>query len=187
MLNKMKIIQICALLFLFGMSGQLPAQPYIQPPFKLKIYNAEDLIKIGMEKGLDALPKFFDPINLIYLDKKYADILIDIEFKSGFVERYPDNAKYFIKNTPDLTLEIAKDFGVKKAYRKLFQYYCSIPKVVKTDTLYSLYSQYNKLEEFLGVLIYYNSSSVVLKLVDDYHIWRDLIKTTPPKEKESSI
>lgn len=174
----MKIIRICVLLFLFFMSGQLQAQPYF---FKLKVYNADDLIKIWEDKGLDALKGLVSPINLVYLDQKYADKLIDIEFKSGFVERHPDNAKYFIMNTPDLTLEIAKNFGGKKAYRKLFQYYCSIPKVVKSDTLYKIY---NNLEEYFGVLIYYNSSSVVLRLVDDYHIWRDLIKTAPQTKKK---
>ncbi|MEI6089732.1 MAG: hypothetical protein WCR42_04730 [bacterium] len=183
----MKIIRIWVfLIFLFGLSLQLSAQPYIQKPFKLKVYNADDLIKIWENKGLEALKKSVYPIDLVYLDKKYADKLIDIEFKSGFIERHPENNKYYIKNIPELTLEIANIFHNKKSYRKLFQYYCSVPKVFKSDTVYELYKY---LDDYLGALVTHQSSSVVLRLVEDYNFWKNLIKTTPrikyPKVKET--
>lgn len=158
------------------MSGQLLSQPKMKPVNKPDIYNADELIKYGLKYGVAELCKLTDPSVIILLDKSYADKLIKMEFKEGFVEKYYQRKNLYIKRIPELTLTIAHQFGINNAKKKIFEYYCSIPKGITSDTIYDLYHDLNKV---LDILVIYQSSSVIKRLVDDYHVWRDLIKTTP--------
>ncbi len=142
------------------------------------IYSSAYLINIAKHKGINELKNLINPIDLVYLDSAYAPKLIDLEFKSGFLGRHFDNDKIITYELPELTLAIADDFDYKKADKKLFDYYCSIPKFIRSDTLYYIY---NNLDHYLEVLIKVNPAGLIEKLKKDYNEWTKLALKAPKK------
>lgn len=156
---------------------QLTAQPYTSSNV-VKIYSANDLINIAKTKGFKELKKSINPIDLIYVDSTYASILIELEFKSGFSSKHNDNNKIITFELPDLTIDLADNFSNAKAGKKLFEYYCSIPKHCKTDTIYYIY---NNLDDYLKVLVKFSSPRLIERLKQDYNTWTMLAQKSPTK------
>lgn len=156
---------------------QAYAQPYANTQ-NLQIYNADELITIAKTKGLSELELIVNPIDLVYVDSSYASTIIDLEFKSRFWEKYPDNNKIRTYKLPDFTLDLAKEFYNAEAGKRLFAYYSHLPKFAKSDTMYYIY---NNLDQFLAVLIRYSSPRMIEKLKSDYNDWSKLAQKSAPK------
>lgn len=160
---------------------RLVAQSDLNPK-GLNIYNADSLIKIAQVKGIDALKKIIDPIDLVYVDTSYASSIIDFEFKTGLWGKHYDNNKVTTYNSPDLTIKLADDFGNKKAGKKLFEYYCNLPKFSKSDTIYSIYGN---LDNCLKVLVKFYSPQLVQKLKEDFNEWSKIARNSPKKKYQT--
>ena len=172
-------MKISYLILLWCMTINLFAQPYVYAPADaLKVYNAIELISIGKNKGMHELEKKVEPIDLAYLDISYAPALIDIEFKTGFLGKLHDNNKVYTYETPKTTMELADKFDDKKAGAKLFEYYCKLPKFIKSDTIYYIY---NNLDNYLKLLIKFKSPRMIERLKKDYYDWSILAKKAPKK------
>lgn len=156
---------------------RLAAQPFALPD-ALKIYNADELMKIAKNKGIQELEKSIDPINLVYLDSSYAQTIIDLEFKTKFLDKHPYNNKVVTYELPKLTIKLAEQFNIINAQKKLFEYYCNIPKFIKSDTIYYIY---NHLDDFLKELVKINSPRLIARLKHDYNIWCELARKSPKK------
>ena len=167
-------MKIGILIIFFFMMIQLDAQPFAS----LKIYNAEDLINIGKSKGFKELKNTIYPLDLVYLDSSYASTIIDLEFNDGFYSKHVYNNKIITYELPELTLELADNFNNTKAGIKLFDYYCSIPKHSKCDTIYYIY---NRLDSYLKVLVKFSSPQLISKLKHDYYEWTKLAQKSPKK------
>ena len=155
----------------------LVAQPYASLDV-VKIYNADELINTAKTKGFKELKKAISPIDLVYVDSTCASILIDLEFRSGFSSKHYDNNKIITYELPELTLDLADNFNNTKAGKKLFDYYCSIPKHCKSDTIYYIY---NNLDDYLKVLVKFSSPRLIERLRQDYNTWTKLAQKSPKK------
>jgi hypothetical protein len=140
------------------------------------IYKATDLITIGKVKGLNELEKSVYPTDLVYLDFKYSTSIINIEFKVGFLEKWNDERNVYIYRTPKYTEELANEFNSKKAGSKLLEYYSNIPKLIKSDTIYDIYGDF---DSYLKLLMKYKSKNLTTKLEKDYYEWTILSKKAP--------
>jgi hypothetical protein len=148
-----------------------------KPP---KIWSVDDFIKIGYTKGISKLESLnFDFINLVYIDSTLAKKIVDIEFKSTFYEKHSDSVGIYWYNRPKNTEEIASKFNDKYAAAKLFSYYKSLPKFIKSDTIYGVY---NNLDSFLSILLYYNPKGLKEKLKKDFYEWQKISKKAPIKK-----
>ena len=148
------------------------------PTEALKIYNATELLTIGKRKGIHEIEKLVQPIDLVYLNPLYGSTIIDIEFKTGFLEKYHNKKNIYTYGIPKNTMEVADKFINKKAGAKLFEYYCRLPKFIKSDTIYTVY---NNLDDYLKLLIQYKSPKLIEKLKRDYYQWNKLAKKAPKK------
>jgi hypothetical protein len=155
----------------------LTAQPYASSDV-VKIYSADDLINTAKTKGFKELQWTISPIDLVYVDSTYAQILIDLEFKFGFSSKHYDNNKIITYELPELTLDLADNFNNRKAGKKLFDYYCTIPKHCKADTIYYIY---NNLDDYLKVLVKFSSPQLIERLKQDYNTWTKLAQKSPQK------
>jgi len=154
-------------------------QPYkSSQAYGLNIYNAAELISIGKNKGIHELEKLIQPIDLVYLDKSYASDIIDIEFKTNFLGKLNDNNKVYTFDTPETTRKLADQFNDKKAGAKLFEYYCKLPKFIKSDTIYYIY---NNLDDYLKLLVKFKSPQLIERLKNDYYEWSMLAEKAPKK------
>lgn len=174
---KEKYMKFCFLILYCFMMIEFANQPYALTP-ELNIYNASELINIGKQKGIRELEKKIQPIDLVYLDTSYASAIIDIEFKSGFLTKHYDNQNVYIYNTPETTMELADKFNNKKAGARLFEYYCKLPKFIKSDTIYSVYKD---LDDYLKLLVKFKSPKLIERLKKDYYEWSILAKKAPKK------
>lgn len=174
-------MRICILMICLLMMIQLDAQPYASSDI-VKIYNAGDLINIAKTKGFKELKKTISPIDIVYVDSTYAPTLIDLEFKAGFWNKDWDNNKIITHELPELTLELADNFNNIKAGKKLFDYYCSIPKHSKADTIYFIY---NNLDDYLKVLVKFSSPQLIERLKQDYYDWTKLAQNSPKKSYQT--
>lgn len=166
------------ILFLFTMTIVVD-QPYINSQAnELNIYNATELISIGKNKGIHELEKLIQPIDLVYLDKSYASDIIDIEFKTNFLGKLNDNNKVYTFDTPKTTIELADKFNDKKAGAKLFEYYCKLPKFIKSDTIYYIY---NNFDDYLKLLVKFKSPQLIERLKNDFYEWSILAEKAPRK------
>jgi hypothetical protein len=156
---------------------QLTAQPYASSDV-VTIYSADDLINTAKTKGFKELKRTINPIDLVYVDSTYAPILIDLEFKFGFSSKHYDNNKISTYELPELTLYLADNFGNSKAGKKIFDYYCSIPKHSKADTIYYIY---NNLDDYLKVLVKFSAPQLIERLKQDYITWTKLAQKSPQK------
>jgi hypothetical protein len=145
----------------------------------VKIYHANELINIGKKQGLDALKDKIDPLCLVVLDTAYASTLIDLEFENGLWSTHPYNKNIKVCHVPETTRELAELLNNQKAVRKLYNYYCSIPKFNRSDTLYHVL---NNLDEFLSVLLKNESPLLINRLKRDFVEWEALARTSPKKK-----
>ncbi len=146
---------------------QLDAQPIVSSD-SIKIYNAEDLINIAKAKGINELKKIINPIDLIFIDSSYTPLIIDLEFKTGLWNKHYFNKKIITYELPELTMELADNFNNTKAGEKLFDYYSSLPKHYKSDTLFDIYKS-DYLNDYLHVLVKFSSPQLIEKLKQDYN------------------
>lgn len=142
------------------------------------IYNADELMNIAKTKGIHELERDINPIDLVYIDTSYATKLIDLEFKIGFWEKQYNGREITTYGLPSITMEFADNFNNSKAGKMLFDYYCLLPKIIKSDTIYNIY---NHLDEYLKIMIKYNSTPLKERLIKDYDEWSNLAKKTPRK------
>lgn len=170
-------MKICYLILLWSMTIGLVAQPNSTPD-ELKIYNADELVKLAKNKGIHELEKLIYPIDLYYLDSSYAQTLIDVEFKTGFWGKHSQNNKIYTYETPKITMELADKYNNAKAGEKLFEYYCKLPKFIKSDTIYYAY---NNLRDYLKTLTKSNSPELIERLRKDYNDWSKLAAISPKK------
>jgi len=148
------------------------------PTDALKIYNATELLNIGKKQGIHQIENLVQPIDLVYLNPLYGSTIIDIEFKTGFLEKLKNQKNIYTYGIPKNTMEIADNFSNQKAGAKLFEYYCRLPKFIKSDTIYTIY---NNLDDYLKLLIKYKSPKLIEKLKKDYYQWNKLAKKAPRK------
>lgn len=172
-------------LLLLILSGCILTSLFAQPITKtdaLKIYNATDLLNVGKNKGIREIENFVNPIDLVYLNPQYGSAVIDIEFKTGFLKKHQNERNIYTYGIPTHTMEVAEMFGDIKAGAKLFEYYCKLPKYIKSDTIRSIY---NNLDDFLKLLVKYKSPKLIERLKKDYYEWSNLAKKAPKKSYQS--
>jgi hypothetical protein len=145
---------------------------------EIEIYNATDLINIGRNKGIHELEEKIQLIDLIYLSPSFATDIIDIEFKTGFWGKLHDNNNVYTFDIPQTTMELADQLNDKKTGAKLFEYYCKLPKFIKSDTIYYIY---NHLDDYLKLLVKFKSPKLIERLKTDYYEWSILAKEAPRK------
>lgn len=173
-------MKIYILIISLFMMLQLDAQPIISSD-SIKIYNAEDLINIAKTKGINELKEIINPIHLIFIDSSYTSLIIDLEFKTGLWNKHYINKKIVTYELPELTMELVDYPNNTKAGEKLFDYYSSLPKHYKSDTLFEIYNYYN-LNNYLHFLAYFSSPQLIEKLKQDYNEWTLLAKMSPAKK-----
>ncbi len=146
------------------------------------IISVEEIFKIWETKGtFDNLNSIY-PSTLLYLDSNYSKRIIDLEFKSGFLEKHPDSTGIFWFKIPDVTLKIVNDFGDIYAADKLFEYYKKLPKYVRSDTMFLAY---NNLEEIFNIFIHFKPLGLNKILKKDYDEWNKLSKIALPVKYKS--
>ncbi|MBK8805356.1 MAG: hypothetical protein IPO21_01375 [Bacteroidales bacterium] len=170
-------MKICILIICFFVVIQIEAQPYV-PSEVVNIHNVEDILYIAKTNGFKELEKSISPINIIHVDSTYAPILIDLEFESEFWNRCIDKKEIITYELPEFSLELAYNFNNLTAGERLFDYYCTIPKHCKADTIYYIY---NNLDDFLKVLVKYSSPQLIERLKQDYIEWTKLAENSPKK------
>ena len=159
----------------------LYCQPFKLPPKisekEVRIYDAEKLISDASVKGLKKLEETVYPIKLTYLDPSFSSVLIDLEFKEGFLKKHHSNKDICDYILPKYTIELAKKNNTK-ALVKLYEYYIKLPKFIKSDTIYSIY---NDLDDFLKILVKSYNPKLQKRLSQDYKEWMALSKVSTPK------
>jgi len=144
------------------------------------IFSEIQALDIIDKQGIDSLTRFTNPINLIYLNKDNAKFLIDKKFSEGFIKQHPDSSGIFTLRLPKYSIEIAKIMKDDYAAQKVFEYYKSLPKHIKSDTVFV----YLGLDEILSLLVFYKPEGLEKTLISDYYEWEKLAqKSTPKKHK----
>ncbi|MCX6282872.1 MAG: hypothetical protein NTW31_01335 [Bacteroidetes bacterium] len=157
----------------------LLAKPLYYSPQQTTILDSDELVLLGDKSGLQAVEKLINPIALLYLDTTYANHIVDWEFREGFLKAHPDSSGYYVFGLPRYTLDIASNINNRHAASYLLRYYCSIPKLTKSDTIFSIYDQ---LYRFLPVFVCRKPYETVLerKLKTDFEDWSRIAASTPP-------
>jgi hypothetical protein len=144
-----------------------------------KIWLLDDLLRIGYSKGISELESLrIDPIELLCLDSTLAKKIVDIEFKSSFIAKDSYSVRIYLCHGPYYTETLAKRFNDRYAAEKLFNYYKTLPKFIKSDTIYGVY---NHLDDFLSILLFYNPKGLKEKLKTDFYEWEKLAQKAPQK------
>ena len=144
----------------------------------IQILDAEKIMLEASKIGLKKLEKIIDPMILVYLDSSFCSTLIELEFQTEFLEKHFSNDNVYFFNIPKYTFELADEHNKKEALEKLFEYYIQIPKFVKSDTIYVIY---NKLNDFLKILVKLNNPNLSKRLLQDYKEWNELARVSKPK------
>jgi len=168
----MQFMQITVLLFLV-------CKPVYYSPQKPDILECEEIVRLGDKYGMKAVEGLINPLTLLYLDTTYAGHIVNWEFRKGFLKGHPDSAGYYILELPEYTIDIVSDMNNIHAASLLLSYYCSVPKVLKSDTIYRLYDQLYRL---LPLLVGRKPSGPLLesKLRNDFKYWARISSLTPP-------
>ena len=144
----------------------------------IQILDAEAIISEASKIGLKNLEKIINPIILTYLDFPFCSTLIEMEFKTDFLEKHHSNKNVYFYNLPKYTFELADEHNNKEALEMLFEYYIQIPKIAKSDTIYAINSNS---DNFLKVLVKSNNPNLLKRLSKDYKEWSELAKISKPK------
>jgi len=137
-------------------------------------------VKIGLEQGLEKLESYTSPINILYVDSTKSKDIIAMEFNAGFLEKHSKSSEHFYYKTPFYTQYLAENFNDKFAGKKLFEYYQSLPKFVKSDTMYAMYG--GNFDKYLAILITQNIKNLNNNLKQDFYKWNKLSEKTTPKQ-----
>jgi len=153
---------------------------YFSTP-KPDILYCEEVVSTGDLKGLKAVEGLINPMTLLYLDTAYAEHIVDWEFSQGFLKGHPDSAGYYILDLPEYTIDIATLSNNMHAVSRLLSYYCSVPRITKSDTIFPMFDQ---LYKFLPVFVDMKPFAPLLegKLSKDFHTWERLAAMTPPEK-----
>lgn len=146
-----------------------------------KIYDSDSLIKSAQVYGIKSLERTIFPLHLtdlVLIDSSYATKIIELEFKTGLWDKHIYNNNVTVSNNPDLTLELADKFGNKEAAKKLFEYYCDLPKCSKSDTIYY---PFWSLDDYFKVLIRFYPTKLSQKLKEDFNDWSKIAQNSPKK------
>lgn len=162
-----------ALFLLFTVFQLIAQNPNIQ------VLSEEKALSILDDKGLEYLESFTNPINLVYLNEANALTVIDKEFSTGLLQARRDSSGIYNYNTPSYTMEIATEFKNEYAAQKIFEFYQSLPKLIKSDTI--LYSFHN-IDDILSILLFYFPNELENILIEDYVEWTKLAEKTKPKK-----
>ncbi|MCX6282122.1 MAG: hypothetical protein NTU51_09175 [Bacteroidetes bacterium] len=165
----------------------LLARPLYYSPQKPIVLDCDEIISLGDKSGLKAVEKLINPMALLFLDTTYASKIVDWEFNQGFLRGHPDSIGFYILNLPTYTLDIASNTNNRHAASQLMRYYCSVPKVIKSDTICWMYEQ---LYRFLPVFVCRKPYESILekKLRKDFEEWsRIAAKTTPLRYPDPSV
>ncbi len=144
----------------------------------IHIFSEKEALGIIKNYGIDSLEKVFDPFSLVYLNEENAQYFIEKEFSESFVEAHYDSVGIYTYDLPHRTISFASEFNNKKAANYIFDYYKSLPKHIKSDTIYSAY---NNLDELLSLLVFYDIKGLQKTLETDFFEWLALAQKTPPK------
>jgi len=168
----MALLRITVLLILL-------AKPLYHSPQRPEILDCDELITLGDKYGMKAVEDLINPLKLLYLDTSYAGHIIDWEFRQGFLKGYPDSIEYYMLSIPVYTLDIASNTTNRHAVSNLFRYYCSVPKITKSDTVFRLYDQLYKI---LPVFSRSNPYQKIMevKLKTDFYVWSRIAVNCPP-------
>ncbi|MCX6286403.1 MAG: hypothetical protein NTY96_04755 [Bacteroidetes bacterium] len=165
----------------------LLAKPLYYSAQQPSLLDADELVLLGDKNGLKAVERLINPMALLYLDTTYASHIVDWEFRQGFLHGHPDSIGYYVLELPRYTLDIASNTDNRHAASNLLRYYCSVPKVIKSDTVYWIYDQ---LYRFLPVFICRKPYQTFLerKLRKDFEEWsRISTRTAPVKYPDPSV
>jgi len=149
-----------------------------QPLNPIKILDAEKLILELYTIEYEKLMGIVDPMVLFYLDSTLTSTLIELEFKKGFLTKHYRNDSVYQYGIPNFTYTLANVYDNGKAIEKLFEYYKHIPKFIKSDTIYYIYSDLN---DILRVLVKSKNPDIQERLLQDYQEWIALSKIAKPK------
>lgn len=163
---------ILQLLLFFSPGAYCQVTPY-------QVWTVEALLNIGKSKGIKQLESFTDPMNLLYADSTISNQVIDIEFRSGWLEKHPDSTGIYWYNIPENTKTMAEKFYNRSAAVRLFNYYKHLPKFIHSDTIYITY---NNLKDILSILVYYNPAGLKETLKHDFYEWQKLAGKAPVKK-----
>ena len=165
-------IKIVILLILTGINLQGQSS-------KVDILSEKKALRILESQGIDSLEKYTQPINLVYLNETNSKTIIEKEFMKGFIMPHYDSLGIFVYNLPNYSIEIASTYKNMYAAQKIFEYYKSLPKHLKSDTIYNAYFD---LDDLLSLLVFYNPKGLGETLESDYYEWEKLAQTTTPKK-----
>jgi len=146
----------------------------------LQIYSVEELIEVGSKQGISKLESYVSPINILYVDSTKSKDIIAMEFKTSFLEKHPKSPEHFYYKTPFYTAYLAENFNDKYAGRKLFEYYRSLPKFIKSDTIYGMYG--GDFDKYLAILINQKIKNFNNILKQDFYQWNKLSEKTLSKQ-----
>jgi len=146
---------------------------------EVDILSEKRALNILKNQGIDSLEDYTQPINLVYLNEINSKAIIEKEFSTSFIKPHQDSLGIFVFNLPKYSIEIATVFKNKYAAQKIFEYYKSLPKHIKSDTIYNAYIRLNDL---LSLLIFYNPKGLEETLEADYYEWDKLAQKTIPKK-----
>lgn len=166
------------LLFLFVSQfsfGQLKSPEMIEH----QVYSVDELMTIGSKYGISKLESYTSPINILYVDSTKSKEIIAMEFKSSFLEKHSQSPKHYYFKTPFYTEYLVEYFGDKYAVQKLFDYYKSIPKFIKSDTVYGML---NSVDKYLAMFVEYGVKGLESKLQQDFKEWSKLSDKSVPKK-----
>ncbi len=157
----------------------LLAKPLYYSPQQTTILDSDELVLLGDKNGLQAVEKLINPMALLYLDTAYANHIVDWEFRDGFLKVHPDSCGYYVFGLPVYTLDIASNTNNRHAASYLLRYYCSIPKLAESDTIFPIYDQ---LYRFLPIFVCRKpyESELEKRLKKDFEVWSRLAASTPP-------
>lgn len=153
----------------------LIAQPYSNSG-GLKIYNADELLNEAKLNGLENLP--VDPIDLIRVDSSYIKPIVDLVFENIY-SISSSTSDALICRHPEITLNIISETRSKYAIDKLFEFYCSLPKVIKSDTIYLPYRQ---LDQIIQWFTHSSNKHFQERLIKDFHEWTKIAQVAPQKQ-----
>jgi hypothetical protein len=137
----------------------------------------DDLLKDVYRKGISELKTYsVDAIDIVYIDSTLANKIIDFEFKSSFTKKATDSVGIYAYPSLESTENIAMHFYNKYAAEKLYIKYKSLPKFIKSDTIYPIYYHLDKL---LSIFLYYKPKGLKERLTKDYYEWMQLSKKAP--------
>jgi len=173
-MRQLPLVSLFLFVSLFSF-GQLKSPEMIEH----HVYSVDELMTIGSKYGISKLESYTAPINILYVDSTQSKEIIAMEFKSSFLEKNSQSPKHYYFKTPFYTEYLVEYFGDKYAVQKLFDYYRSIPKFIKSDTIYGML---NSVDKYLAMFVEYGVKGMESRLKQDFKDWSNLSDKAVPKK-----